>query len=100
MGFTGIVPFKKRAEYYEEADVGLNIAKPTLEDELSIRTRIFDYIWAGLPVVTCGRDEYSELVTSEGAGVTYESENPQDLVEKLSLLSMDRELFFSKERAV
>ncbi len=75
VSFTGIVPFKKRGSFYQEADVALNIAKPTLEDELSIRTRIYDYLWGGLPVLTCGRDEYSDLVLREGAGIWYEPGN-------------------------
>lgn len=81
--FTGLVPFRKRADFYRVADIGLNIAKPTLEDQLSIRTRIFDYVWGGLPVLTSGRDEYSELVTREGAGSAYQAGNVQDFMRKL-----------------
>jgi len=90
--FTGVVPFRRRAEFYQRTDVGLNIAKPTLEDELSIRTRIFDYLWGGLPVVTCGKDEYSDLVIQEGAGFRYEAGDPGDLASKLLHLTGAKEL--------
>ncbi len=90
VSFTGVVPFRKRSDFYERADVGLNIAKPTLEDELSIRTRIFDYMWAGLPVATCGKDQYSDLVIQEGAGFRYQAGDADDLVDGLLLLSGDK----------
>lgn len=86
VSFTGVVPFRKRGDFYRVADIGLNIARPTVEDQLSIRTRIFDYMWGGLPVLTSGTDEYSELVTREGAGFRYEAGNVEDLVQKLLFL--------------
>ena len=86
VSFTGVVPFRKRGDFYRGADIGLNIARATVEDQLSIRTRIFDYMWGGLPVLTCGRDEYSELVTREGAGLSYQAGNVDDLVDRLLLI--------------
>jgi glycosyltransferase involved in cell wall biosynthesis len=86
VNFTGAVPFRRRADFYREADVGLNIVKPTIEDLLSIRTRIFDYLWGGLPILTCGRDQYSELVTREGAGFSYQAGNVDDLLDRLLLI--------------
>jgi glycosyltransferase involved in cell wall biosynthesis len=98
--FTGIVPFRKRANFYREADIGLNIAKPTLEDRLSIRTRIFDYMWGGLPVLTCGSDEYSELVTREGAGFSYQAGNVDDLVSRLLLIRNKSEWADNVEKGI
>jgi glycosyltransferase involved in cell wall biosynthesis len=77
--FTGLVPFKKRANYYLSADVAINIPSPTIEDELSVRTRIVDYLWAQLPIITPARDEYSQIVVNNGAGFTYEAGNPLSL---------------------
>ena len=58
---TGFVAFKERAKYYLQADVCVNLATGSWEDELSTRARILDYLWAGLPIVTSGRDLISEL---------------------------------------
>jgi hypothetical protein len=70
--FLGIVPFAKRAGAYLRADVGLSVAPATIEDDLSSRTRIVDYLWAGLPVIASGRDEYSAMILEAGAGFRYE----------------------------
>ena len=70
--FLGIVPFAKRVGAYLRADVGLSVAPATVEDELSSRTRIVDYLWARLPVIASGRDEYSAMILEAGAGFRYE----------------------------
>lgn len=68
-----LVPFEARARVYASADVGLLVPPPTVEDELSARTRVVDYLWAGLPSVTPGRDEYSSLALDAGAAFRYEA---------------------------
>jgi len=84
--FTGLVPFKERANLYLGADAGMNISPATLEDELSVRTRVIDYLWGRLPLITPARDEHSEMVTRHGAGFTYEVENPQSLAQVIEML--------------
>jgi glycosyltransferase involved in cell wall biosynthesis len=58
---TGLVAFKERCNYYLQADIGLNLADDSWEDELSSRARLVDYLWAGLPIITSGRDYVSKL---------------------------------------
>jgi glycosyltransferase involved in cell wall biosynthesis len=89
--FTGLVPFKKRANYYLLADVAVNIPPNTIEDELSVRTRVVDYVWAGLPLVSPGRDEYSATVLEGGGGFSYEAGNPVSLAKTLMMLLDDPE---------
>jgi hypothetical protein len=81
--FSGVVPFSRRAEYYLGADVGLVVSPNTIEDELSARTRIVDYLWAHLPVITPGRDEYSAELLAAGAGFAY-GPRPEDLSKVIS----------------
>lgn len=89
--FTGLVPFKRRSEYYLGADAALSIAPETVEDELSSRTRIVDCLWAHLPVITPGRDEYSALLLQAGAGFRYDP-RPEGLAEILERVVADRSL--------
>ena len=35
--FTGLIPFKERANYYLSADIAINIPSIMIEDELSVR---------------------------------------------------------------
>ncbi len=66
-----LVPFEERAGVYASADVGLLVPPPSVEDDLSARTRVVDYLWAGLPPVTPARDEYSALALQGGAAFRY-----------------------------
>jgi glycosyltransferase involved in cell wall biosynthesis len=62
------VPYEERGHYLLEADAGIIAHRPNLETYYSNRTRILDYLWAGLPVVTVTGDVWSEIVAREGLG--------------------------------
>jgi len=51
-----------------EADIGLSFHPATLETHLAFRTRLLDYIWAGLPIVTAAGDVLGELVAEHDLG--------------------------------
>ena len=75
-----LVPFEERAGFYASADIGLLIPPASVEDDLSARTRVVDYLWAGLPLVTPGRDEYSGLALEAGAAFGYDGDGLGDLL--------------------
>jgi glycosyltransferase involved in cell wall biosynthesis len=64
------VPYDERASYLLEADVGVSTHLDHVETAYSFRTRILDYLWAGLPVVATGGDVFGELIDSRGLGAT------------------------------
>jgi hypothetical protein len=51
-----------------EADVGVSLHPDTLEARLAFRTRVLDYIWAGLPMIVTAGDAASELVAQYDLG--------------------------------
>lgn len=55
-----------------EADVGVSFHPAGIETQLAFRTRLLDYIWAGLPIVTAAGDVLSELVAENGLGYMVE----------------------------
>lgn len=63
------VPHAERDLWLASADVGVSAHHVHLETEFAFRTRIVDYLWCGLPVVTTGGDELGDLVGARGAGV-------------------------------
>lgn len=83
--FIGTVPFNDRLTYYQSADVGLALGANTVEDELSARTRVVDYLGALLPIITPARDEYSSEIVAAGAGLRYDS--AQDLSRLLTRIA-------------
>jgi glycosyltransferase involved in cell wall biosynthesis len=64
----GWVPYEQRDSYLLDADLGISAHHDHLEARFSFRTRVLDYVWAGLPAVVTGGDSIGELVQREGLG--------------------------------
>jgi glycosyltransferase involved in cell wall biosynthesis len=65
----GWTPYDERENYLLEADLGVSAHRDHVETALAVRTRLFDYIWAGLPMLVTGGDGVSEeLVAPAGLG--------------------------------
>ena len=63
------VQYDERQNYLLEADAGVSTHMSHIETTFAFRTRILDYLWAGLPMVVTDGDSFAELVRSEGLGV-------------------------------
>ncbi len=66
--FNDWVPYQERQNYLLEADIGVSLHTAHLETRFSFRTRLLDYIWAGLPMVATAGDVLSEEVADEQLG--------------------------------
>jgi glycosyltransferase involved in cell wall biosynthesis len=66
----GWVPYDQRADYLLDADIGVSTHLDHIETRFSFRTRVLDYLWAGLPTILTEGDVLADLVRSTGAGVT------------------------------
>lgn len=64
----GWVPYAERAAYLCDADLGISAHLDTVEARFAFRTRVVDYLWAGLPVVATEGDALAELVHERGLG--------------------------------
>lgn len=64
----GWVPYERRKDFLLEADLGVSTHFDHIETAFSFRTRILDYIWAGLPVVATEGDEFARLIRDRGLG--------------------------------
>ncbi len=67
--FGDWIPYDERGRYLMEADIGVSTHKIGIESRYASRTRLLDYVWAGLPILTTGGDPLSEEVAKRGAGV-------------------------------
>jgi glycosyltransferase involved in cell wall biosynthesis len=67
--FNDWVPYDQRARYLVEADLGVSTHRDHLETQFSFRTRMLDYIWAGLPIVCTSGDFFAGLIAGRGAGL-------------------------------
>ncbi len=64
----GWVPYEDRANFLLEADLGVSAHFDNIETRFAFRTRVLDYLWAGLPIVTTEGDVLSELVGARHLG--------------------------------
>jgi glycosyltransferase involved in cell wall biosynthesis len=62
------VAYEDRQNWLLESDIGISAHQDTAEARFSFRTRVLDYIWAGLPTILTAGDYFSDWVAQQGAG--------------------------------
>ena len=85
------VEYDDRQNYLLEADIGVSTHLDHIETAFSFRTRILDYIWAGLPIVTTGGDAMAELVAQNGLGEVVDPGDVKGIAHALESLLLDPE---------
>ena len=61
--------YEERGSIYADATAAVMTHKPSLETDLSLRTRGFDFLWGRLPIVTHAGGGMAEIVERSGAGL-------------------------------
>jgi glycosyltransferase involved in cell wall biosynthesis len=85
------VRYEDRTDWLLEADAGVSTHPEHVETRFSFRTRILDYLWAGLPVVCTAGDSLADLIEREDAGLTVAAEETGALVQAIRALVDDPE---------
>ena len=62
-------PYRERFSYLRDVDLAVSVHEPSLETDLSLRTRILEYLNAGLPVIATEGGESARILGSSGAGM-------------------------------
>ena len=87
------IPNRELGNYLCEADIGISTHYESLETYYSFRTRILDYIWAKLPIITSKGDYFADLVERFDLGYTVNYGDAEDIKEKiLSVVSDEKKL--------
>jgi GT2 family glycosyltransferase/glycosyltransferase involved in cell wall biosynthesis len=86
------VAYDDRQNYLLDADIGVSTHFHHVETEFSFRTRILDYLWTGLPIVTTGGDSLAAEIAARPIGLTVPAEDVGALEEALFRLLDDRDL--------
>jgi len=66
--FEPWAPYGERAAFFERFALALLTFPRSIETDLSMRTRVYDYLWCGLPVVTSAAPGTDELLARYEAG--------------------------------
>ena len=77
--FGDWVPYKLRESYLLESDIAVTVARDLAETRLAFRTRVLDYLWAGLPSISTEGDVLSDLVRNERLGLVVPAGSPAAL---------------------
>ncbi len=83
------VAYDEREGFLMDADVGVSTHLEHVETQFSFRTRVLDYLWAGLPVVTTRGGTLADRIEAAGAGIGVPPEDPDALEEALYVLLTD-----------
>ncbi|MET0304145.1 MAG: glycosyltransferase family 4 protein [Microbacteriaceae bacterium] len=87
----GWIDYSDRQNYLLEADAGVSTHHLHVETTVSFRTRILDYLWAGLPMVVTRGDSMAELIEREGLGVAVEADDVDSLTAGLETVLFDED---------
>lgn len=80
----GWVPYDQRADFLLDADVAVSAHLDHLETRYSFRSRVLDYIWAGLPMVLTAGDVLADQVAAAGLGVAVPAGDERALEDALA----------------
>lgn len=83
------VDYAERHNYLLDADLGVSAHLPGLETDFSFRTRMLDYLWAGLPMVATQGDFFADLIEDKGLGASVPMEDASTMAEAFVRLLAD-----------
>lgn len=88
--FTGWVDFSQIAYLMSITDIGL--AAYTEGAPQGLPNKIFEYLCAGVPILSSLKGETELLLSSNRCGLTYNASDTEDFLEKLFILVNDNDL--------
>lgn len=93
------VDYSDRHNFLLDADLGISAHFDSIETTFSFRTRMLDYLWTGLPIVTTEGDYFADLVRREGLGSVVPYGDPGAMAETIvSMLGDPQEMVEVRSR--
>lgn len=81
--FGDWVAYDERQNYLLEADIGVSIHLDHVETRFAFRTRILDYIWAGLPMILTEGDVMADAAAAAGVARLVPEQNPDAIAQAI-----------------
>lgn len=91
MFFVDWVDFKSRVDWFKHADVVVSLNQPGDENKFSWRTRVIDFVWGEVPMITNGGDPLSDELVSQGAALGLSAFSGEALAKAIQGLSSDQD---------
>lgn len=87
------IPYEERQNFLLDSDIGVSMHFDHLETHFSFRTRILDYLWAELPIITTSGDLFADLVHNNHLGLVVPPKDEQAIADAVFSLTSHREKF-------
>jgi len=81
--FNDWVPYEDRQDYLLEADLGISLHLDHAETRFAFRTRLLDYVWAGLPMVCTKGDVLAESFARQGVATLVPPGDVEELAQAI-----------------
>ena len=88
--FEPWAPYEKRAEFFARFSMALITFPRSLETDLSMRTRIYDYLWCGLPIVSSSAPGTDEILARYECGIVVDEESPRAFADAIQRVDRER----------
>jgi glycosyltransferase involved in cell wall biosynthesis len=89
--FVDWIPYEERGNWYLEADLLVNLHNIGIESIYAWRTRVVDFIWGELPMLTSGGDELSESLVQKDAAIILDNNSAGEIYKNIEALYNDQE---------
>lgn len=93
------IDFDKRVSWYKNADAVISINQQGDENEYSWRTRVMDYLWGEVPMLTNGGDPLSDELIEKGGALKIDLSSER-IVFLISSLMKDRDILKQTKKAL
>jgi glycosyltransferase involved in cell wall biosynthesis len=87
----GWIEYERRADWLLDADVGVSAHRDDVETRFAFRTRVLDYLWAGLPVLCTAGDALADEVERRDLGAALAPGDVDGWAAALERLARDSE---------
>jgi glycosyltransferase involved in cell wall biosynthesis len=88
--FEPWAPYGERGAFFDRFALALLTFPQSIETDLSMRTRIYDDLWAALPIVTSSAPGTDNLIARYGAGTIVRSDDPHQFAKAILAIVQDR----------
>jgi len=86
----GWTPYNDRIDYLTPSAIGISTHFNNIETRFSFRTRILDYLWAGLPMILTKGDSFADLCEKKNLGVVVDFESPDEIADAIEKIVDDK----------
>jgi glycosyltransferase involved in cell wall biosynthesis len=98
--FNDWVAYEERQNYLLEAGIGISTHHKNSEAYYSSRTRVLDYIWAGLPIIISEGDGFSEIVKRYQLGLVVKDNDVDAVAQGILRLLDDTEFYHNCKKNI